>query len=316
MEIKKHARRFLSSFTLGIVATLLFVNFSYAASGSISVIPASGTYDKGQTFTVAIKIDGGGTKFNAAKSNVAVSQNLTVDSVTLGNCDFALVNTPTVGSLSFAGVILGGSTDSCTIYTMNLKATSGGTGFVFLSDGSIKSYKGATEILQNLNNSSYVFNQPEGSTNQNSTVAAPTPTQPPITLANGTKLYTLVYNIDTVSKNNQPNMKVTLDPGTPNEMLSTPTQSKEDPTVYSAIFENVPQGVHALTVFEGENPVSKQVVNIAGTNREITVGVTPKEAGAGSLVMWIILAVGLVVAITTGIFAYLVIWKKRHPATL
>lgn len=316
MEIKKIAHKLLAPTFLGIVSVFVFALNSYAASGTISVVPASGTYQKGQIFTAAIKVDGGGTKFNAAKASVAVSQNLSVQSVTLGDCDFAFVNTPSIGSLAFAGVILGGSTDNCTVYTMNLKATNSGTGFVFLSDGSIRSYKGAEELLSKMNNSSYVFDDATaGGNSGNSVAAAPTPTQAPLTLADGTKLYTLVYNIDSLDKNAS-SLQVALDPGTPAQMLTTPSQSKDNPTLFAAIFENVPQGVHAITVLDNEKPVSKQIVNIAGQNREITLGVTPNAGGAGSLLWYVIIAVVMLIALTVGILGYVIMWRKRHPGAV
>ncbi len=316
MEIKKFAQKFLAPVLLGISSVFVFALNSYAASGTISVVPATGNYQKGQIFTAAIKINGGGTKFNASKANVAVSQNLTVQSVTLGDCDFAFVNTPSMGSLAFAGVILGGSADDCVVYTMNLKANSSGTGFVFLSDGSIRSYRGAEELLSKVNNSSYVFDDATAGNSGGTTVAAvPSPTQAPLTLANGTKLYTLVYNIDSVDKK-ATSLQVALDPGTPNQMLATPSQSKDDPSVYAAIFENVPQGVHSITVLDDEKPVSKQIVNIAGQNREITVGVTPNAGGTGSLFWYIVLAIVAIVLLTVGVLGYVIMWRKRHPGAV
>jgi len=316
MEIKKIAQNFLSPLAIGIFALLIFVTNSYAASGSISVIPASGTYQSGQTFSAAIKIDGGGEKFNAAKASVATSQNLTVQSVTLGDCDFALVSTPSIGSLAFAGVILGGSSDDCVVYKMNLKATSSGTGFVFLSDGSIKSYKGAEELLSKVNNSSYVFDDATaGNSSVNTAAVTPNPTQAPLALANGTKLYTLIYNIESVDDKTS-SLQVALDPGTPTQMLATPLQSKNDPSLYAVIFENVPQGVHAITVLDDEKPISKQIVNISGQNREITVRVTPNAGGTGPLFWYIVIAIVAIVLLTVGVLGYVIVWRKRHSVVV
>lgn len=314
MEIEKFLKRFLLPVSMGIVSLFFSYTSVYAASGTISVVPAKGTFQNGQTITAAIRIDGGGTAFNAAKANVAVSQNLAVQGLTLGDCDFALVKTPSESSLDFAGVILGGSVDSCTIYTLNLKVQSSGTGFVYISDGSIKSYKGAQELLSTINNSSYTFSGTSGYSNSIVSILTPTPTQPPLALANGIKLYTLVYNISTPGRTPSANMKVTLDQGKPDEMVTTPQPNSNDPSVLAAIFDNVPQGVHSITVLDNDKPVSNQIVNLDGQNREITLGVTPKSF-AGSLFWYITIAVILIVIITGGIFAYMMIWKKNHPGT-
>lgn len=314
MEIKKIIYKILTPFVVGIVAMFLTFTNAYAASGSISIVPITGTYQVGQVFSATIRIDGGGQSFNAVKANVAVSQNLKVQSLNLGDCGMALVKTPSIGSLSFAGVILGGSQDSCNIYTLNLQAESSGTGFVFISDGSIKAYKGAVELLSKLNNSSYTFNgASSGNASGNSVASAPTPTQPPLSLANGIKLYTLVYNIATIDNKPPTTLKVALDSGLPSQMISPPQASSENPSLYSAIFDNVPQGVHSITVLDNEKPVSKEIVNIQGQNREVTLGVNPKSSGSSSFIWLIALAIVTIIILTVSVLFYTVIWRKNHP---
>lgn len=315
METKKYLKKIVLPFLIAVISTVFVTVNSYAANGTISVVPANGTFQKGEVFTASVNIEGGGTAFNAAKAKVAVSQNLTVEGLVLGDCDFALVQTPSIGSLGFAGVILGGSKDRCTIYTLTLKANSGSTGFIFLSEASIKSFRGAAEILSSVNNSSYTFESGSAGNQSNSIAAAPSPTQSPLSLANGVKLYTLVYNVTTPGKTLSEGLKVVLDQGRPNEMLSTPQANSSNRSVLSAIFENVPEGVHTIAVLDNEKSISKQIVNIAGQNREITLGVTPESAGAGSLLWLITLAIIMIVIVTVGVLTYIVVWRKNHPGS-
>ncbi len=291
-----------------VLAFFAFTKNSLAAEASISVVPQSGSYSNGQVFTASIKIDGGGVPFNASKANVSVSQNLSVQSLTLGDCGFAFVETPSTSSLSYAGVILGDSSSSCTVYTMSLKVNGSGNGFVFISEGSIKAYKGAQEILEKVNNSSYTF----GSSTSTANSVQATPTSAPLTSSGGFKLYTVVYGI-AASESDTSDMKVILDPGQPNQMMMSVEALSDNPSVLAATFENVPEGVHEVEVLKNDASISKQIVNVEGPSREINLGVTPKPKTP--IIWYLTAAIVIILILTIGIAGYILYWKKTHQVS-
>ncbi len=163
-----------------------FSLFEHAANNktaTISAIPAAATYQIGQTFVVNIVIDGGGQAFNAAQASVAVSSNLTVQSLSINppsssGCNFTFVNTkntPSIADPSFAGAILNGSSTSCILYSLTLQANTAGVGTVTLTKGSVKAYINNGEIILSTQNGTY----PIGST-VTPTPVPNTPTPTPI----------------------------------------------------------------------------------------------------------------------------------------
>lgn len=307
-------KRFINSFVFLFFAFVFLVNTKdgFVASGTISVQPLSGSYSNGETFDVSIRVDGGGTALNASKANVAVSESLQVENVILGDCGFAFVTTPSITSLSYAGVILGGSVNSCTVYRLKLKVISGSNGFVFISDGSIKSYDNSEEIFSKVNNSSYSF---EGTTQAISSDFKPSPTQAPIiSNSNGSKYYTLIYGVTPPGKSQVENLKVVLDQDQPNEIIVVPAPSSQDPTIFTAVFDNVEAGVHTIDVLENEESISQEVVNIEGQDREISLGVAPKPSTS---ILWYALAgIVLLVVVSIGVIATVFILKKRKLGQL
>lgn len=149
-----------------------------APTATINTSPASGSLVVGSPSSVAIVINGGGTAFNAAQATVAVSSNLTVNSVTAGNCNFTYTTTPTIANPSFAGAILSSSSTSCTAYTLSVTPSAAGTGTITLSSGSVKSYASSAEILLSMQNGSYTMAAPTATPTPVPT-ATPTPTRTP-----------------------------------------------------------------------------------------------------------------------------------------
>ena len=308
-------KRIAALFRAGLIS-LFFVLFfpfnSYAAAGSISVEPVSGNYSSGQTFQAALKIDGGGRPLNAAKANISVSEGLQIESLTLGDCGFAFVTTPSKNSPSFAGVILGGSENSCTVYTMQLKVVGGSNGFVYIADGSIKAYDNSEEIFAKSNNSSYSF---KGTSSTRSVLANATPTQAPLVSdANGEKFYTLLYGIIPEGKSNGENLKVILDEGQPTQMIVVPSPSSDDPNVLTAVFDNVSEGVHTLEVFDKDNSISEEIVNVEGQNREISLGVAPKPSS--SMLMYALAGLIIVTVLSVLIVGIVFILRKKRQGQL
>ena len=148
--------------------------------------PSSGTFVLGQTFTAYVVIDGGGQMFNALQSNVAVSSNLTLMSVSqvqpeAGGCRVTYINqrkTPSISDPSFTGAILSGSSEKCTLYSMTLLANSIGNGAILLTKSAIKSYATHQDILQYVQDGNYTIGS--GASPTPSPTIAPTPTASPI----------------------------------------------------------------------------------------------------------------------------------------
>lgn len=139
-----------------------------AATGptaTINATPPAGNVAPGQSFTVDLVIDGGGQIFNASQATVAVSSNLTVQSVNIlppasGGCNFTFANSdsaPSVSNLSFAGAILNGSSSTCTLYTVTLQANSVGTGSITITNGQVKSQVDNSEIFLSSQNAIYAI---------------------------------------------------------------------------------------------------------------------------------------------------------------
>lgn len=147
-----------------------------STTATIVANPSSGTYAIGATFNVTLVINGGGQSFNAASATVSVTD-LTINSVTDGNCGFTYVQTATTSNPSFAGGIFGSSSNNCTVYTLSVTTSAAGTASVNISAGSVKASDGnGTEIFSSSTSSSY-------------TVTLPTPvmtTTPPTTTYNST----------------------------------------------------------------------------------------------------------------------------------
>ncbi|MEK7572069.1 MAG: dockerin type I domain-containing protein [Patescibacteria group bacterium] len=131
-------------------------------TATIQTSPASSSLTVGTPFTVDISINGGGKAFNAAQASVTVSSNLSISGIsapTTDACNFTYVgNTPNTTSPSFAGAMLGTSSNQCTVYRMSLTPLTEGTGTITLTDGSVKSFTDNSEILLSVNNGTYAIN--------------------------------------------------------------------------------------------------------------------------------------------------------------
>ncbi|OGH24839.1 MAG: hypothetical protein A3B47_00025 [Candidatus Levybacteria bacterium RIFCSPLOWO2_01_FULL_39_24] len=265
-----------------------------AAGGSINITPNTSTYKKGDIFQVAVNINGGGIAFNAAKSTVNISPSLTVQSLTIGDCGFAFVRTPTSTNQSFAGVILGGSRTGCTVYTLALKAAAEGVGTIALSNASLKSQKGAADILSSLGNASYIIIQSPnvGSSSQ------PTPIQAPIIGPKGEMLYSIIYNVSTSKALALSDANAFLDSNIQGARIASD----------SFQFDKVPQGVHVLTLSQKGVVLSKEIINVAGSNGTMIIGVSIKEPEPSHLWLWIFTIIGLIII---SIFAVIFYKKLR-----
>lgn len=306
MELKRYI------FSL-IVIILLFFFYKegvLAAGGSISVSPETGNYSEGQIFTVSIGIDGGGQEFNAAKADLGISSILYTQDLTIGDCGFAFVKVPTKNDPSFAGVILGGSTKKCIVYTLQVKPLDSGTGSITLSNASIKSYKGASEILSSFRQGNYVVNQTSSGANLDVTSSEPGPTETPIQNSQGLKLYNIVYSTLLPKNVAATEALVTLDPQLPTVITASPAPKPGMPKAITVTFQNVTEGIHTIETSHKNKVLSSQVINVSGNNRNLEFGVSAKKQES-PIWMWYIAAAALVMTIgAAGFFGYK-FYRKR-----
>ncbi len=279
-----------------------------AAGGSISVSPDSGSHSVGQIFTVSIVIEGGGQEFNAAKATLKVSPALYTQNLTIGDCGFAFVKVPTKTDPSFAGVILGGSVKNCSLYTLELKAVRPETGVITFSDASIKSYKGASEILSSIKNGSYSINQTSSAININ-TLSEPNPTTPPIMNSQQIRLYNIVYNASLPKNVSASKVLVTLDPALPSAITVSPALKPGIPKTITVTFQNVTEGIHTVNTTLNNKILSSQVINVSGDNRNLEFGVSTKP----TLPVWIWYALSVIILALAGILGVLVfrLYRRR-----
>lgn len=307
MEIKTY-HKIIISFFAAVFFILMFSNQKVlAGSGNISVSPQSGSYAVGSVFSANIIINGGGTPFNAAKATVLTSQTLNVTDLTIGDCGFAFVKTPTIDDISFAGVLLGSSTQYCTLYNLKIKAVSPGSAYILLSDASIKSYKGALELISSVQRGNYTFN-PTSSTNSIS-VFQPTPTRAPQLDPKGNKLYDVSYSI-TLPNNIPPSEVITtLDSILPTQTTIVPSSQPNSKTL-KLTFNNIPQGVHKITSFYRNAPIANQIVTISGNNKDIVFGASATKENNQYLIWYALIALLLVSLCAVGVIVYKVYRNK------
>ena len=301
MEIRIF-RKIISSFFAAIFFIFLFSNQKIlATSGSISVNPQSGNYEVESIFSANITIDGGGTPFNAARATASTSQTLNITDITIGDCGFAFVKTPTISDVSFAGVILGSSTKACTLYNLKIEAVSPGEAYILLSDASIKSYKGASELISSIKNGNYTFSNK--SSLNNTSVIVVSPTQAPKLDPNGNKLYDVSYSV--TLPNNIPASEVvtTLDSILPAQTTIVPS-AKTNSTTLKLAFENIPQGVHKITSVYKNQPIADQIVTLSGNNKYLVFGTSAVKNDNQYLVWYALIALLLISLSTVGVIIY------------
>lgn len=304
MEIRRtRAGKFFFALTAIFLLTFFTASSTYAASGSILVIPNTGTHTSGSIISASVKIDGGGTLFNAAKATVTLNPKVEINNLTLGDCGFSFIKTPTVSDPSFVGVILGGSSSSCTVYTMTFQASVPGTQLVTLTDSSIKSFQGAQEIWSTSQNGSFVIN---AISQQSSVASLPeiSPTAGPAQ-AGGVKFYSVTYTVPLPANANQADVNVKLDSLSPDDVTVLPPSATDAGPVLQVTFKKVPEGVHTLTATYKDKKLAEQIVNVSGDNGNLTFGSSAKKPSY----LWVFYAIGI--AVLAGVVVGAVILFRR-----
>jgi hypothetical protein len=134
-------------------------------TATIGIAPSSGSFAPGKEITLSLVIDGGGQEFKTAQANVTLSNNLTVQSLTItpkesGGCDFVFdnpSNIPTASNPSFAGEIVNSSAKYCTLYTMTAKPEADGPASITITQPSVIGYENQGEIFSSMINGLYTI---------------------------------------------------------------------------------------------------------------------------------------------------------------
>lgn len=191
-------------FFIGLLGLLpgasIFISVHAAGSAALSILPSSGSYAVGKTFTVSVMLDSGGTGVNAADGKISFDPTLlTVQSVSKGNSIFNLwVADPsfsnTDGTIDFSG----GGTNAYTgssgdVFDIVFKAQKAGTASAsFLSGSALAADGQGTDVLGAKNGATFTLGgtgssgttppaspAPSGSPSSNNSFAATAAPPPP-----------------------------------------------------------------------------------------------------------------------------------------
>lgn len=231
-----------------------------AASTTMSVSPQSGSY--GSPFTVSLVIDGHGDKFNAAQATVTLSPALATKDLTLGDCNFSFLKTPSIQNPSFAGVILSAYATKCTVYTVTLVPTAKGQGAITLSKTSVRRYGDAANVLSATTNGSYTL-----------TAALKAPAVLGTQSVNGSQngLYTVILKIQSSQDAPVSDATVLLNP-----VAGKSKQQGTTDATGTVRFSNLQAGIYDATVEENKTKVGENIINVSGQSNVLTLGINLK----------------------------------------
>ncbi|MEK7572070.1 MAG: carboxypeptidase-like regulatory domain-containing protein [Patescibacteria group bacterium] len=301
--MKNIFKRYILTLFLSNVLLLLMPTDALAAT--ITLSPSAGTFATNAPFTVAMIIDEETTAFNAAQAKVVLSENLTVQDMTLGNCDFSFVKTPSVQDLSFVGVTLGGSKQNCTIYSLTLLPNRAGTATITMTDGSVKKYGDGSELLTAVQYGNYEI----GSGNTNNIVAniftssEETPLVPvsaPATTAilkTEKDLEAYTVSIKVIDEDNRPleEAVVTLKP----QLNATSPIIKTGETDASGLvtFADVAPDIYTVTAKKNDKIIAEQIVNTQGSSPVLTLGLQQNKQEAPNYLGFIVGLAGVILVV-------------------
>ena len=242
------------------LALLLTPKTTFAASSTIAASPDTGSYSA--PFTVSLIIDGHGDKFNAAQATVTLSPALAIKDLTLGDCNFSFLKTPTVQNPSFAGVILSTYATKCTAYSVTLVPTAKGQGSITLSKTSVRRYGDAANVLSATTNGSYTL-----------TAALPAPSVLGTQAANSSQngLYTVVLKIQSSQDTPVSDATVLLNP-----VAGKSKQQGTTDATGTVRFSNLKAGLYDATVEENNTKAGETIINVSGQNHVLTLGINLK----------------------------------------
>lgn len=249
-------KNFFSSFFVFLLFFAFGAQGVFASGATMNLSPQSGSYAK--PFTVNLVIDGHGDKFNAAQATVTIPPNLAVKDLTLGDCNFSFLKTPSIENPSFAGVIISTYSTKCTVYTLTLIPRAKGQAMIGLSKGSVKRFGDAVEILTTLSHDSYTLT---------SALNAGSAYDTQIKKKSQQGLYALNLKIYS-SSSPVSNATITL-----NAVSEKNKQEGTTDTAGTVHFSNVQAGVYDAVVSKGFTKVGETIVNVSGPNHILTLGI-------------------------------------------
>lgn len=284
----------------------------FAANTIIGSNPSLGSYQVGTPFTTEIFINGHGDLFNAAQATVAVSSNLSIKDITIGDCNFSFITTPTITNPSFLGVILGGSSKNCTLYTLTLLPISPGKGIITISNASVKSYITAQNTLLLSQNGNFTLNPsasgvtiaPDIITQESQAIDQNSPYSVTVRAVNNENnpiggITVLLDPVQAIAPSMQKKTSVVTEIPTVPSVTESSEQTAVTDTKGIAKFFNVPKGVHTVVIANNTAPLNKEIFNVAGTNHTLTLGIKVKAQGKKASANPIILISIFIFAICT-----------------
>lgn len=223
-----------------------------AASATIGLSPKSGVF--GKQFTISVVVNGNGQQFNAAQATVTIPSNLSIQDLVTGDCNFSFLQTPTITNPSFAGIHLGGSLQSCTVYTLTLAPVTKGNATITLSQGSVRRFGDAANILAGMDKGTYTLTN----------VVKVTP-QPTIAPSQG-NLYSVLLTLQTTEQKPVQQTIVTL-----KSVATTHPQKAKTDNLGRVQFTNLQPGIYDALVssYSGDH-----IINLAGSNHTLILGIT------------------------------------------
>lgn len=162
----------------------LFLFSSVASAATLSVVPSTGTYSVGNTFSVTLKVNTEGTAINASEGAISFNPNdLEVKSISKSGSVISLwVQDPdysnSTGTINYGGIIFnpGYTGSSGTILTVTFLAKSDGNTSLAFSSGDVLANDGVgTNVLSSLNGSSYTLQSSNNVPQPSSSAPTPTP---------------------------------------------------------------------------------------------------------------------------------------------
>lgn len=240
-----------------LLITLLFSTpqMADAAGGSLTFTPQSGSFDK--PFKITLTIDGNGEKFNAANATVTLPTNIKIKDLVLGDCNLSFLTTPNAKNLSFEGVILSASSTKCTAYTATAIPAAKGKAQIAITQGSIKRYGDAAEILATKQNAQYTIT---GVSKEAAVLGDKTESK--------SKNYSLTLQIHSKDPALLKDATVVLTPVSKKNPVKQKITNKN-----TANFTNVASGIYDVTVENSNKKIGEAIINVSGSNKELTLGI-------------------------------------------
>lgn len=247
------------TFITALLSLFLFsfqIQSAFATNTTMELSPSSGSFDK--PFTVNLVIDGHGERFNAAETEVTIPSNLKIQNLTLGDCNFSFLKTPSKEQLSFKGILLSEYATKCTVYTITFTPIAKGNTAVTLANTSVKRFGDAADILASTKNGTYSLTGISQTTTTNTTTTAQT----------DENLYSVKLNIFTKKDEPANNAIVRLSPVEKKNEITGTTDDKG-----SIHFPDVQSGVYSVIVQKDNQKVGETIINVSGSQHVLTLSI-------------------------------------------